>query len=287
MSLSGKIVGISKSVTLAVLEQLGVTINGSYTPFTPATISVTAGTGSPRALLTTESGSFVDNSGASAKAAVTLPSAAAGLRYVFRVTDTDGLRIVANTGDDIRIGELTSATAGYFESVRIGSAVELVAIDATTWQAIDGVIGTWRADSTTSSGYAFTPSAWQTWTSPTTTWIANVTWTGKYRFVGDVWEGELYGAISGAPTTASLTVTLPVTMSSNTVSGQLVSGVGGAWDNSPGAYYGPLLAVFASTTTVNVHYTNGTSTHAVVTQAAPITWAASDGIHLSLRAQVV
>lgn len=284
MSLSGKIVGISKGVTLLLLEQLGVTVNGSYTPFTPSTISVTEGTGAPRALLSTETGSFVDNSGTTVKAAVTLPSAAAGLRFVFRVTDTDGLRIVANTGDDIRIGDLTCATAGYFESVRVGSSVELVAINATTWQAIDGVLGTWRADSTTSSGFAFTPTPWTSWT-PTST-FTNTTWTGAYRQVGQNLEMQIRGICTGTPAAATaLRFTIPYgTIDRQPATQYVLDGSGFAWDATATTFYGPFLFVWETSTAFTLYHTNGTTSMAAVisSTATPFIWAINDECYVSV-----
>jgi hypothetical protein len=73
---------------------------------------------------------------------VNLPSAAAGLIYDGCCFDTDGIRIVAAAGDDIRVGTSISATAGRIDSSTVGAYISLVAIDATTWVART-IVGPW------------------------------------------------------------------------------------------------------------------------------------------------
>jgi hypothetical protein len=102
----------------------------------------TAGSGSPNIITATESRSVFTNEGATALNYHTLPTAAVGLVYTFYVQDTDGIRVVANTGDTIRIDTVVSAAAGYAESTTVGSSVTLTAINATEWVATS-VIGTW------------------------------------------------------------------------------------------------------------------------------------------------
>lgn len=107
----------------------------------------TAGSGAPNALAATESGAALTNEGTTAANYHTLPTSAAGYRYTFVVQDADGMRIVANTGDTIRVIDKVTAAAGYIESTTIGSVVTLLAINATEWVAtsIHGVWtdGTW------------------------------------------------------------------------------------------------------------------------------------------------
>jgi hypothetical protein len=102
----------------------------------------TAGSGSPNTITAAESRSVFTNEGATALNYHTLPTAAAGLVFTFYVQDTDGIRVVANTGDTIRIDTAVSAAAGYAESTTVGSSVTLTAINATEWVATS-VIGTW------------------------------------------------------------------------------------------------------------------------------------------------
>lgn len=90
----------------------------------------------------TDSGTLYTNEGATSEVTFNLPTAVAGLAYTFYVQDTDGLKIVANTGDTIRIGGVVSASAGYAESLVVGSSLTLTAINATEWVATS-FIGSW------------------------------------------------------------------------------------------------------------------------------------------------
>lgn len=112
----------------------------------------TAGSGAPNVLTANESRTVLTNEGTTAANYHTLPTAAAGYVFEFIVQDADGLRVVANTGDTIRVIDKVTATAGYIESTTIGSVVRLVAINATEWYAtsVHGVWtdGTWTYDDT-------------------------------------------------------------------------------------------------------------------------------------------
>lgn len=103
---------------------------------------ITAGTGAPNVLTEVESRGTFTNEGATALTQNTLPGAAKGLTYTFIVQDADGIRVVAGSGDTIRIAGSVSAAAGRIDSTTIGSTVTLVAINATEWVAVS-VNGTW------------------------------------------------------------------------------------------------------------------------------------------------
>jgi hypothetical protein len=90
--------------------------------------------------------SVVTNAGATALVTRTLPTAVAGGNFCFYVADADGLKIQAAAGDEIRIGPTATATAGYIRNSTIGSSVCIVAIDATTWAAMNAPNGTWTFD---------------------------------------------------------------------------------------------------------------------------------------------
>ena len=106
----------------------------------------TAGSGSPNVLTANESGKILTNEGATARNYHTLPTAVAGLTFQFVVQDSDGMRIAANTGDTIRVAGSASGSAGYIQNATIGSAIRLVAINATEWIAAS-YVGTWTVDS--------------------------------------------------------------------------------------------------------------------------------------------
>lgn len=107
----------------------------------------TAGSGSPNILTAGEVGKTFTNEGSGAANYHTLPTARAGLGpFTFVVQDSDGMRIVANTGDTIRIAASACPAAGYIECSTIGNTVTLLAINATEWIATS-YVGTWTVSS--------------------------------------------------------------------------------------------------------------------------------------------
>lgn len=147
----------------------------------------TAGSGAPNVLTFAESRTLLTNEGATAQNYHTLPTAVAGLDFEFICQDSDGIRVVASTGDTIRLGGAVSATAGYVESIMIGSVVRLKAINATEWIAVykDGlwnVDGVWVNDAADTSPFGDGSDGDLTASSGTTTlardtFYANVTLT--------------------------------------------------------------------------------------------------------------
>lgn len=110
------------------------------------TITIEANTAvaaSPNIITSSESGKLFTNEGVAAKNYHTLPTAVAGLNYQFYVQDSNGIRIVSNTGDKIRLYDNVTITAGYIESTTVGSAIQLIAINNTEWIVSPGAIGTW------------------------------------------------------------------------------------------------------------------------------------------------
>ena len=102
----------------------------------------TAGVGTPNAINSASSSITYTNEGTTAKNYHTLPTAASELTFSFCTQDADGIRVVANTSDTIRVIDKVTAAAGYIESTTIGSCVTLIAINATEWFATD-IHGTW------------------------------------------------------------------------------------------------------------------------------------------------
>ncbi len=123
---------------------VGLTLSAPIVGQTQSVTASTAGSGAPNLLAATDSNKVYTNEGSTAQNYHTLPTAVAGLMFTFIVQDADGIRVTANTGDTIRIGNQVSASAGRIDSTTIGSAVILVAINATEWVAISSV-GTWTA----------------------------------------------------------------------------------------------------------------------------------------------
>ena len=104
-----------------------------------------AGSGAPNVLAASETRRLLTNEGAAAENYHTLPTAAAGLEFIFYVQDGDGIRVVANAGDTIRIGASVSAAAGFVRNATVGSVLHLVAINATEWIPV-AIVGTWTVD---------------------------------------------------------------------------------------------------------------------------------------------
>lgn len=106
----------------------------------------TAGSGAPNVLAAIESRTVLTNEGATAQNYHTLPTAAAGLDFEFVVQDSDGIRVVASSGDTIRDVATVSAAAGFIQSTTVGSTLRLLAINSTEW-IVTSKQGTWTIDS--------------------------------------------------------------------------------------------------------------------------------------------
>lgn len=130
------------------------------------------------------------------------------------------------------------------------------------------------------------------WTSftPTGSWSTNTTYTGFRKRVGDSEEFVIQVATSGAPTSATLSINLPVTIdTSKLVSTQTdyaIPGQGNLLDSGTKGYTISSV-LYGSTTTVVPTYDDGTSGQQVITQASPFTFAANDRVWLSFKVPVV
>ena len=72
-----------------------------------------------------------------------MPSAVGGLTYTFIIVDTTfQIDVKAATGDTIRVGSVLTAAGGTISSAAAGNSLTLVAIDASSWLAID-FTGSW------------------------------------------------------------------------------------------------------------------------------------------------
>lgn len=131
---------------------------------------------------------------------------------------------------------------------------------------------------------------WTTFT-PAGSWTTNVTYTGLYRRVGENLEMHVKVACSGAPTTASLTVTLPFNLSVATLkliyndAGNHPVGWGMCRDSGANSYQAQVNQTSSTPTLLNVMYGIGNAgafvtVANVVNQAAPFTFGASDAVTL-------
>ena len=287
MSLSlGDLLAFVPSILTGRLQALGIVSgSGAYVASgTQGVVAVTNGVGSESQLTTTQAGSLVTNTGTTVKASCKLPaSPSVGMFYDFLCDDADGLRIVANTGQTITVGALgASASAGYVETVRQDSAMRLTYTASNVWRASQ-IGGTWRLDSTTSAGFAFTPHIFTA--TMAHSWDADV----------DVSESALYctqvgvelncrGQISfaGAPPNTALSVTLPnswVTAVSagepSTGNASAPCGQGLVYDQGVGVL-APCPARVDEPASTAIYFTTSAATSAYFSATAPITWASGD-----------
>lgn len=128
---------------------------------------------------------------------------------------------------------------------------------------------------------------WVSYT-PTSSWVAGVgTITGKWRRVGDTMEISGRVPVTGTPTTATLTISLP--------SGYVIDftklggattvealGIGYAYDDNVNTRY-VLNVKAASSTTLSF----GPNAAIQVTQASPFTWAVNDNLEFMAQVPIV
>lgn len=146
-----------------------------------------------------------------------------------------------------------------------------------------------------SVSYGAAMSDWIAYT-PTGSWTTNTTYTGLWKRVGDSAEYDIQVALSGAPTSATLTVNLPSghsidtsKVSSSTTSEAGAFGIATILD-SGSQYYRPGDIVYSNTTSISVHAANNVSSatgDGLITQAVPITFATGDRIWLKFSVPIV
>lgn len=155
-----------------------------------------------------------------------------------------------------------------------------------------------HVDSVHAGSAPFVPGAiitdWTTFT-PTGSWSANSTYTGKWQRVGDSMEVQVKIALSGAPTSAGLTVNLPSGYTIDTA--KLVStdgttgslGRGTAADGGVATYF--LTVHYNDTGSVAVYAMNAAATYAFhstsqVTQALPFTFGNTDFVEVNFKVPI-
>lgn len=126
--------------------------------------------------------------------------------------------------------------------------------------------------------------------SPSVNWVANTTATGKYWRRGPFLNMDVHLALAGAPTSATLTLTLPnswamdttnyfpgaATASRTPIQGWVTIDDGGAE-----VYTGQ--NIYGSTTTIIAFVDDGDKTISGITQANPITFASTDDVWMHIR----
>lgn len=127
------------------------------------------------------------------------------------------------------------------------------------------------------------------WT-PTGSWTANVTYTGWKRRVADTGEFRVVIDVTGTPTSASLTITLPHTIDTTKMEADVNNngtlGIGSMHDS--GTSFRALRVGYSSTTAVSVFYDNAANSFmSAVTQAAPVSFASGDQIDLFFKVPIL
>jgi hypothetical protein len=124
--------------------------------------------------------------------------------------------------------------------------------------------------------------------TPTGSWTANSTYTGFCWREGNTINLDVKIALSGAPTAAALTLTLPGSLTVDT--SQLTGPTAGLTPFSgnvmsqdislPGKFIG--LALYGSSTTVAIYSDNGDSTASPLTSTVPVTFATGDSVNIKV-----
>jgi hypothetical protein len=179
---------------------------------------------------------------------------------------------------------------GTFQAASNSTVYRLCGHNATTTTSAFSL----RADSFRVSpqvvtvGPAITDFGARPWT-PTGSWSTNTTYSGAWRQVGDTAEYYVHIALSGAPTSATLTINLP---SGQSVDTSKISGTGGTTQiGSGGGNRGgnaeKLYVTYNNATSVIVSFqsaASGTSAlGSVVNATAPVTWASGDSLDVYFK----
>ena len=131
---------------------------------------------------------------------------------------------------------------------------------------------------------------WESFT-PTGSWSTNSTWTGHKRRVGDSLEVTGKIALSGAPDTATLTITIPDSLSIDTAKTTADTDNSATffaditiWDNGTTYYRGGVE--YASATSLTFRYQDASAQYSDITQAAPMTFASGDEVFFSFKVPI-
>ena len=129
--------------------------------------------------------------------------------------------------------------------------------------------------------------------TPTGSWTTNTTYTGFYRQIGGYMFGEIRLLLAGAPTSATLTVNIPNSLTIDTTKlpdqTNSATSLGNVTilDSGSAKYTGIATYNSATSLVIRNQKDNGTAvTHTNVTQAAPVTFAVNDEIHISFAVPI-
>lgn len=124
-------------------------------------------------------------------------------------------------------------------------------------------------------------------------WVTNTTYTSQYWRIADRLRGQIKVALSGAPTSANLTITLPYTLDINKMlfddSGASIVGTVLIRDSGTNTIKGVAQVLSSSPNQLLIRYEDDAAAGVIintVTQAAPITFGANDAIIINFEAPV-
>jgi hypothetical protein len=129
---------------------------------------------------------------------------------------------------------------------------------------------------------------WVSYT-PTGSWVSNTNYSGLWKRVGDTMEVQITLDITGVPTNADLTVTIPsgfsIDSSKINISTNANAPVGLARFYDTGvAGYGPSSVVYSSSNSLRVLYSaNANNNESALSTSIPFTWGNTDQIKLFAR----
>lgn len=199
---------------------------------------------------------------------LTLPTAASAINKVLTICRTD--TVIANVVTVDGNGTETIDGTATFKLKTKNDTIKIVS-NGSNWLLLSHTYD----------------QAWQAFTPTSPSWIANATLTGKWRRVGDSLEMDVNVALTGAPTTASLFVSLPTGFLVDTAkltntdigyapyAGQVIISDAGAE-----RYSG--LSAYADDSSIAILKDDGDGTLSAVTQAAPITFANTDAVRIKV-----
>lgn len=118
----------------------------------------------------------------------------------------------------------------------------------------------------------------------TVNWIANTTHTAKEYRIGKYLYVEGNITLSGAPTSATLTLTLPYTIDTTVIDGDVDNNILGSFDYIDAGARGGAVGRLRYATTTTLVFTIGNTD---VTQASPITFANTDEINYRAKIPIV
>jgi hypothetical protein len=129
--------------------------------------------------------------------------------------------------------------------------------------------------------------------SPVGTWVSNTTYAGIFRRNGSKMEGQITVATSGAPTSATLSLSFPssYTMDDVNVTANNFGGFGSVTVSDSGStFYDGEILIISNIGGIDPRVSTSSGTYSVataITQAFPITFGASDSVIINFSVPIL